>query len=747
LETSPRLRRTPRIIRSALFGILFSAAICLTVLGALYSLSDNPDRASQAYPILFFNLGLIVVLALYLGFRVWNVLFAQKVRRSAPLLHRRFVMVFSLAALVPAVLVGAFSSSLISQNFNNFFGDDVRDNLDAAYVFLNKYVTEELRDMSLEVVNTKRFLEVNRPAFEQRISYTAFLQNFARRIDVDAIYVLNREGVIYSRVLSPNSPELQIPQASVFNYIEAQGNTGFQTQDDIDYIVGLTKLQGYDDTFLLVGKYLKSNVGVLSSITGITDAKRSLVRYQTDQGWFQKVFFLTFLETASLILLAAIWLGITLANTVIEPLGRLVHAAEKVRGGDLTARVNVRRDWGEMSDLGSAFNRMTRQLSSQREDLIREHDVSEQRRQFSEAVLSGVTAGVIGLNQDGRITLMNKSAERLTGTDAQYLLDYPIESVFPEFSEAFQMARENIGETTEHQINVETPSGVRNFDLRVSPYRGRREDMGWVLTFDDMTRLVSAQRHSAWREVARRIAHEIKNPLTPIQLSAERLKRKYQGKIDSDPDVFDNCTDTIIRQVGSLEQMVNEFSTFARMPAPQLEPVNVLQLLEKLLFEQRVAFPDVEFLMMDELPGDIFMSCDERLISQAFTNIYKNAALSIATRIDQEGRNLPDGEVSTLLSCTEDTIKISISDNGPGWPLEDKDRLMEPYVTTRDTGTGLGLPIVKRIIDDHSGDIILLDRPAGMTGAQVDLILPRLINAKDAGMNDMLKPEETSHEI
>ncbi len=716
----------PEIFRSAIFGMFFIAAAALTVLGALFSVSDTPDRTAQAYPILLFTLVLILILAFNIGLRIWNVLFAQNIRRAAPLLHRRFVMFFSFSALVPAVLVGAFSTSLFTKNYNDLFGDNVRDTLDGAYSFLNKYVADELRDLRFDMLSAERYLQINQPAFENRISYTAYIQQFTRSQNVDAVYVLNREGLVFARALGPNSPELRLPTPSAFDYIDNRGITGVQTQDDIDYLVGFTKLRGYEDTFLLVGKYLKSNVGVLSSLSGIQDAKGSLVKYQDDQGYFQKIFFLTLLNTALLILLVAAWLGVVLANRVIEPIGRLVEAAEQIRDGDLTARVAVDNDWGEMSDLGSAFNRMTQQLGSQREDLIQAHNLSEQRREFSEAVLSGVTAGVIGLSQDGRITMMNKSAERLTGFSAKNVLGYPIDLIFPEFGKAFIRGRENIQETSEHQINMEIGQGVRNFDLRVSPYQGDGKETGWVLTFDDMTRLVAAQRHSAWRDVARRIAHEIKNPLTPIQLSAERLRRKYSKKLGQESEIFENCTNTIIRQVSSLEQMVDEFSAFARTPAPVFEKTDIRILLEASIFEQGVAFPDIKFSLDGANEGEIWVSSDTRLINQALTNIYKNAAISINSRIEEFGHEEPLPAIQTKISVRNREVSIMILDNGGGWPFKDKDRLLEPYVTTHESGTGLGLAIVKRIIEDHQGDLRLSERSDDLHGAVVTLQLPSI---------------------
>jgi len=686
----PRLRRAPRIAQSALFGILFVTAIILLVLGTLFALSRNPEQTSQAYPILLFNLALIITLGLYLAFRVWTGLFAKKRRQSAPLLHRRFVTIFSLAALTPAIVVGAFSTSLISQNINDLFGENVRSNMESAREILDGYVKQELTELAIDARAVENELNERPQKITSRISYTADLQIISRVRDLDAIYIMQKDGYLFTRVESPIAPQFEIPIQAVFEGMKPN-EIAFIQRDDIDYLIALTRLEAYEDVYLYVGRALRSNNQVLSSLSGIANASQAIDEFNTDQNLMSRIFLLTFIETALLILFAAVWLGLSLANRIIDPLGRLITASERVRSGDMTARVDVQGDWGEMSDLGSAFNRMTRQLNSQRDELVREHDISEQRRQFSEAVLSGVRAGVIGLTQTGRITLMNQSAARLLGSRDTVMLGYPIEDVLPEFAPAFRKARDSIQGAAEDQINFEMEDSIRNFDLRVSAYLGARKDTGWVVTFDDMTRLVTAQRHSAWREVARRIAHEIKNPLTPIQLSAERLLRKYSKEIKTDPEVFENCTQTIIRQVGSLEQMVNEFSAFARMPAPNFEATDIRKLIEDVLFAQGVAFPDIKFELIDETKGILTAMCDERLINQALTNIYKNAGESITRRLDNIGVDDPDGMVETHISHSKEHLYLRVTDNGMGWPFPDKERLLEPYVTTRDNGTGLGL--------------------------------------------------------
>ncbi|WP_418152803.1 PAS domain-containing sensor histidine kinase [Litorimonas sp. RW-G-Af-16] len=514
-----------------------------------------------------------------------------------------------------------------------------------------------------------------------------------------------------------------MPDRAVFEGLKGD-DVAIQTRDDSNYLIAITPLDNAGETFIYLGQVLRSKNEVLSSLTGIKDATDEISRFNANQSRMNKIFGLTFVETALLILIASIWLGLLLANRLIDPLAGLINAAERVRAGDMSARVKVQGQWGEISDLGSAFNRMTQQLNSQRDALVREHDLSEQRRQFSEAVLSGVRAGVIGLNQNGRITLLNESAKRLLGPRSDALLGQPISEVLAEFAPAFAKAREAITSSAEDQVTLEIDDVMRNFDLRVSAYEGARKDTGWVLTFDDMTRLVSAQRHSAWREVARRIAHEIKNPLTPIQLSAERLQRKYSKEITSDPETFANYTNTIIRQVGSLEQMVNEFSAFARMPAPEFEPLDVSALIANVLFEEGVSFPDIRFTLDGGVPDGLSMRGDMRLLNQALTNIYKNAGEAVLRFQDQSGNSDVQGLIQTDITLSDRYVKIFISDNGPGWPFADTERLLEPYVTTRETGTGLGLAIVKRIAEDHGGSLSLSPRKDGLRGAVVCLSLP-----------------------
>ena len=726
LEAATRRTMTPYpLIQSALFLVLFMVAVVSVGLGGMMAFAQNEQRAVQALPILLINCVLITVLAVYLVMRVWRTLFSSKDGDPASQLHRRFLMIFSLAAILPAVVVGTFFGSLMVRDINDLLSTNVRQVMTESRVVSNAYLNRELELFQPDVRTLKATVNQSSTLLEERITFTDLLISQAVFWEFPAVYVINSEGRILAKAESPSAPMYQAPSRELWDIaMDEKGPLTVGNRSEIDFLQALVRLDKYEDAYLYTGRYLEE--GILSTLENMDALEEIVTRVTTGRGKIEKIFLLTYIQAALLILIAAVWFGVVLASRIVTPLGQLVMAAEKVRAGDLTTRVNVTGVWDEISDLAGAFNRMTRQLGTQRDDLILEHDISEQRRQFSEAVLSGVSAGVIGLSRKGRITLMNSSAETLLGKLSSDVVGKPIADVIVPFEAAYLAALEAVDRSVENQVSVETSYGERNFDLRVSPYQGDQRDTGWVMTFDDMTRLVSAQRHTAWREVARRIAHEIKNPLTPIQLSAERLERKYAGEVTSDPDTFKSLTGTITRQVETLGAMVDAFSEFARMPAPELKTVDVHLLMETAVFVQRVAFPDIRFTITDETQDGVQVLCDERLMGQAMMNLLKNAGESVTSRVDADGLEDPDGRIDILMDQHEGLLIITVVDNGRGWPETQKDRLFEPYVTTRETGTGLGLAIVKRVIEDHGGHLSLHDRVDNKRGAYVKFSLPML---------------------
>jgi len=466
-----------------------------------------------------------------------------------------------------------------------------------------------------------------------------------------------------------------------------------------DYIRGLMRLKAYPDAYLYVARPMGEGI-----MAQLRRSEQSVVAYRQadrNRARVQGIFVLSYVSTALLVLVGAVWVGMTVATQIAAPVARLVLAADQVAGGDLTARVDTRRDPEEIAVLSRAFNRMTSDLQTQQAALKTASSEAQSRIRFIEAVLSGVSAGVIGLDASGRISAINARALTLLGLTEAAAFGRGLADAAPELADIASRAG---AANTDADAEVDVVRGAETRRLRVRA-SGRSEG-GLVLTFDDITRLVTAQRNAAWRDVARRIAHEIKNPLTPIQLSAERIRKKFRKDITADLDTFDRCTETIIRQVGDIGRMVDEFSSFARMPAPKFAPEDAAELMRQACFAQRVAYPDVE--VHCEVPDEVVnVICDGRMLSQALLNVFKNAGEAVAARVALQPE--PKGCITARLVREPSQIAFVIEDNGVGLPAKDRDRLTEPYVTTREKGTGLGLAIVKRVLEEHGGDLELAD--------------------------------------
>ncbi|HKV13995.1 MAG TPA: ATP-binding protein [Reyranella sp.] len=446
----------------------------------------------------------------------------------------------------------------------------------------------------------------------------------------------------------------------------------------------------------------------------------------------QLIIFVVCGAIALLMLLAAVWLAIQVATRLTAPIGGLMAAAEKVRGGDLGARAEEGPPNDELGQLARSFNRMTSQIEQQRAELIAANEELDRRRRLTDAVLAGVSAGVLSVDGAGVISRTNRSALDLLALPEDGVLGRQLIDVMPEIAPLVAQAVERPDRLTQGQIEI-VYRGIRRILLvRISA----ASDSGSVVTFDDVTELMSAQRMAAWGDVARRIAHEIKNPLTPIQLSAERLKRRYLKQIKEDPETFSTCTDTIIRQVGDIGRMVDEFSSFARMPRPTVQPEDARELCQQALFLQRSGNADIRYhAALPDQPVPLI--CDRRQVSQVLTNILKNAAEAIEGREQRAGKPLPSGEVSLALKDEAMAVRIVVEDNGRGLPKEGRERLTEPYMTTRSKGTGLGLAIVKKIMEDHGGQLLLEDREGG--GARISLVFRR-----DAKEIAPVKPQATA---
>ena len=497
-----------------------------------------------------------------------------------------------------------------------------------------------------------------------------------------------------------------------------QGEIVVITYQQDDRVRAMVRLNRMVDAYLLVGRFVDSRV--LERTERVERAVSDYKRLEKRRGDIQITFVMIFVVVALLLLLVSIWLGLTLATQLARPISNLIGAAERVREGDLGVRVDITDATDEIGALSRGFNRMTSQLQSQQQGLLEANIQLDERRRFTETVLTGVSAGVIGLDGEGRINLPNLSASELLETNLDEAVGKHLGDVVPEMANLPGGAAKSPNRMYQATIKLSRQGNTRTLVVNMAAERHQDSITGFVLTFDDVTELVSAQRTAAWADVARRIAHEIKNPLTPIQLSAERLKRRYLKEIKNDPETFSACTETIIRQVEDIGRMVDEFSSFARMPHAVLTPENLCDLCSQAVFLERNRHHDINFEI--DLPDKpVYMRCDGRQVPQALTNLLKNAAESVVGRT---GDNLPKGHISLALKEEiEDgrrLVLVVVEDNGRGLPRENRDRLLEPYVTTRTKGTGLGLAIVKKIMEDHNGDLLLGDREGG--GARVSLI-------------------------
>jgi two-component system nitrogen regulation sensor histidine kinase NtrY len=712
----PPVVQDGRPARRVLMGGAYAVAAGLTAVSVALGSSPNLSGAlGPASPLVltFLGLGFLIVVALgaLLGWRLLRLLGAQSSDAGARL-HLRFVALFSLAAVAPAVIIALFFGVLVTRGVDNWFSARVQTVVENSATVARSYVEEQEDYIGNHIAAMAQGLDPAAPTLaDTPVAFAHFLRDLANDNGFSAAYLIDREGRVLARADAPGSPAYLVPPLSTYRSAD-EGVVSIGPFESLDLFRALYRLHGYADAYLYVVRPLDRGIfrhlrETEASLVAYREAKRGRARIQA-------AFAFSYVETVLLVLVGAVWLGMSAANGIAAPVARLVQAAGRVAGGDLTARVDTTRDPEEIAVLSRAFNRMTRDLREQQEALRAAHVDAESRRVFMEAVLLGVSAGVIGLDPQGRVSVVNRQAVRLLALSSGPGHGRLLSEIAPELVAVAENARVMGGDV---EADVDLSRGGEARRLRV---RASHDAEGLVLTFDDITRLVAAQRNAAWKDVARRIAHEIKNPLTPIQLSAERLRRKYRGEISSDLEVFDRCTDTIIRQVADIGRMVDEFSAFARMPAPQFAEYDAPELLRRAVFAQRVADPEVAVEILDPLP-DAKLVCDGRIVGQALANVLKNAGEAVAAR--QAVNPQPSGVIRTSLTVRSDCLEFAIEDNGVGLPDKDRDRLTEPYVTTREKGTGLGLAIVKRILEDHGGQLLLGDAK-GLCGARVVLSFP-----------------------
>jgi len=667
---------------------------------------------------------------------VWQVVQARRSGRAAARLHVRIVGLFSVIAAVPAILVAIVASVTLDRGLDRLFSTRTRSAVENSLIVAEAYlrdhaqfVRSDIMIIAFEITRSKTVFEQDPDKLRQFLTFQAAARGLGAAIVIDKdLKVIARANVNINQTFA-------LPPRDALAHITAK-EPQIVLLPDANYVAAIIKLEQFDDTYLYVTRLLDPRV-----VPQLQATRASVTEYAALEArriGVQVAFALMYTVIALIVLLSAVWIGFNFANRLVAPIRRLIGAANAVSTGNLYVRVPVRQAEGDLAHLGETFNRMIQELRTQRDDIVHARDVMDSRRRFTEAVLSGASAGVIGVDSKGNVSILNRSAEKLIGRTESEALGQPLTEVLPEL--VGTMAAVQSGASPQDQITISRNNRERNLSVRVTSEQSADSDRGYVVTLDDITELVAAQRTSAWADVARRIAHEIKNPLTPIQLSAERLRRKYGKMINEDRGVFEQCTDTIVRQVDDIRRMVDEFSHFARMPKPVLAAENMADTVRQAVFLMRVGNSEIDInadISEDPMPARF----DRRLISQTLTNTIKNATEAIAAVPSEE---LGKGVIQVNAAREGDDIVIDIIDNGIGLPKENRNRLLEPYVTTREKGTGLGLAIVGRIVEEHGGTIELRDAAEKIPGQRGAWVRMRIAAAGKAETTEPEKPKIVS---
>lgn len=739
-ENISRLRRMRRFQNVAtLFLVVLGPILALAtflVLGPL----DRSASALSLRLVLLADLVYVLLIAALVLARIASMVAARRAKSAGSRLHLRLSGVFALIALIPAVTVAIFAGLTINIGLEGWFSERVRGVVGASQAAAEAYQQEERLDLAADAEALADFLDQSRRrAFflsDGEVRQLLSQGQLQVQRGLKEAYLIDGTGEIRSRGQRSYLFDFEQPSEDVLGRAKI-GETVVIEDLDVNEFRALVPLTAFIDRYLYVSR------DVDGRILGLLDeAEETAQLYQQLESQRGRVVFefgLLYLGFAVMLILAATWLGLWFAERLSRPVGRLAGAAQRVGAGDLDVQVPEEQGEDEIAMVGRLFNQMTRQLKGQREALLATNRQIERRRRLFDSVLSSVTAGVVGLDAMGRTTFVNRSAERILHDEGAGERSEPLEMLVPEFLPLLERHRASGRESDQEEVRLSRKGVAETLLVRIATRRNADgEEEGFVIAFDDVTDLVTAQRMAAWGDVARRIAHEIKNPLTPIQLSAGRIKRKFGPMVGDDSDALEQMTDVIVRQTNDLRRIVDEFSKFARMPEPERAPQDLTVLVRDAVTLQEGAMEGVN--VTSDIPSaPVLADLDATMIGQALTNLIKNGGEAIETL--REKSAVPEGHegrVNVVLSVENDRAIVRISDNGIGLP-EDRSRLFEPYVTTRDKGTGLGLPIVKKIVEEHGGTLQLLDADpldeSGQTGAMAEISLPVL--AIDVNESDL----------
>jgi two-component system nitrogen regulation sensor histidine kinase NtrY len=684
--------------------------------------------------ILLADLVYVLAVATLVAQKVGKIVASRRANSAGSQLHLRLTGVFALVALIPTVLVAVFAVVTLNFGLEGWFSDRVRNVVGTSLSAAQAYEKKQHDDLSEDALRLAGYMNIAKQTtnFISDSDLRQVLTQAQEQVQrgLKEAFIVDGAGNLLAR--GNRSYRFDFEPVPDVAFENAQNNLPVVIEDWANNeFRSLLRLTAYPDRYLYISRTVDGEI--LSLLDQTQETVRLYQQLENDRGRLLFEFGLIYLGFALILILAAIWLGLWFAERLARPVGQLASAAQRVGAGDLDVQVVEAKSEDEIALLGRLFNQMTRELKVQRETLLSNTEQIERRRRLFDSVLSSVTAGVIGLDADNEITFMNRSALRLLDIDEDADISRALTDLVPEFGTLPALLKETGAETAQEEVKISRRGQLESLLVRIATRNSEYGDLeGYVLAFDDVSELVSAQKMAAWGDVARRIAHEIKNPLTPIQLSAERLKRKFAPLAGDQLESLEQYTDVIIRQTNDLRRIVDEFSKFARMPEPELREIDLMKLIKDAVVLQQSGQPGVEITLESDT-DEILADVDQTMIGQAMTNLIKNAGEAIESFQEKGVYDSHKPQVRLAVLTTDKDVTITISDNGIGLP-EDRTRLFEPYVTTRAKGTGLGLPIVKKIIEEHGGSLVLRDADAfdetGHQGAKAVIKLPRLSAAK-----------------
>jgi two-component system nitrogen regulation sensor histidine kinase NtrY len=722
------LRRRSPSTKADLFIVILSVFIGILTYIALANNGPFSQDPNSIIWILNIDIVMLLLLIVVVGRRILSVWSNRRKRVAASKLHTQLVFTFGILAAVPAILMTTFSAAFFYFGVQAWFSDRVKTAIDNSLTVAEAYLSEHQQVIKADTLALASDFDRNTALLlsdDTNLQRFIQTQSYLRNLPEMVLYDATQDKVIARTELAFDFNADEFENRWVTQPWREQ--TVLVNSEDNESVHAIVKLKSEDNLFFYVGRPVDERV--LKHLEETRSAVDQYSELQNRSSDFQLGLTLIFITVSLLMVLIAVWIGLLIARRLIKPIAQLILTTERVSQGDLSARVDdkVSDRVEEFGTLARAFNHMTEQLDKQHRALIEANSQLDERRRFTETILSGVSSGILGIDENYQISLVNDNAADLFQMTKKSLLKKNVLSIFPEISAALDHAFEDKDLLGRDHLQWLRPDGSkRTFLVRIAITFIGDKDMGAVITFDDITELESAQRKAAWGDVARRVAHEIKNPLTPIQLATERLRRKYKDKFEGeDLTIFDSCTETIIKHVGDIQNMVNEFSSFARMPQIKMTKVNLETLCKEIVVFQKQAHPKIHFESDINLK-DKSVILDQNLIHQALTNILKNAIESV------QETHKKGGHVKLTVIEKKDIISIAVFDNGAGISDKIKEKISEPYITTKENGSGLGLAIVRRIAEEHKGTLTIQNiKPAKLktlnftSGAVVTIQIPR----------------------